>query len=222
MDEASDDLGVIEDGSTIEVMLYDVQPGRMEDAVRAFQETFADFRPSAYTVLFAAADVAHHRLIWVHRYDAEFDLRERFYLGKYPDLVHCLWAGTRYDAVAASADVSVGQQTSSHPAPPRTLADLADGPTVELKVYEVKQGHWAPFLACWRSIVTLRRAAGFKVEFAVADIPGHRFVWGVSVDGDFTGQNETYLGGEDRRAANVISDHIGRFEIPKVIYLPVS
>ncbi|WP_157571774.1 hypothetical protein [Nocardioides alkalitolerans] len=203
-------------------MLYDVQPGRMDDAVRAFQETFASFRPAGFTVLFAAADVAHHRLIWVHRYERGFDLGERFYLGKYPDLVHCLWAGTRYDAVAASADLPARPRASAPPPPPRTLAELADGPTVELKVYEVKQGHWVPFLEYWRRIVTLRRAAGFKVEFAVADIPGHRFVWGVSVDGDFTGQNETYLDGEDRRAANVISDHIGRFEIPKVVYLPVS
>lgn len=215
-----DRLGLVDDGSTTEVMVYDVKAGHMEQAVLAFQEAFADFRPSGFSVVFAAADVAHERLTWVHRYDEGFDLTQRFYLGKYPQLVHCLWAGTRFDAVMASSHGVVGGTGVSSEY--LTLDQLAEGPTVELKVYQVKQGHWDEFLSCWRSIVKLREAAGFKVEFAVADVPGHRFVWGVSIDGDFDARNSTYLTGDDRRAANVISDHIERFEIPRVVYIPIA
>ena len=215
------ELGLLDDESTIEVMIYDVQQGSMDEAVIAFQEAFADFRPEGFSVLFAAADQNHHRLIWAHRYEKDFDLTGRFYLGKYPQLVHCLWGGTRFDAVAAAEDLAKSSATATTSRPVRTLQHLADGPTVELKIYKVKDGHWEPFLNCWRAIVRLRRAAGFKVEFAVADVPGRRFVWGVSLDGDFVSQNTAYLEGEDRLAANVISDHIERFEIPKVVYIPV-
>lgn len=104
----------------------------------------------------------------------------------------------------------------------KTLEELKNGRTVELKVYEVKPGGWKPFLHYWRKIVKLRKAAGFKVEFAVADIPGRRFVWGVSLDGDFNTQNTDYLTGEDRLAANVISDYVGMFEIPKVVHIPIE
>ena len=104
----------------------------------------------------------------------------------------------------------------------KTLDELKDGRTVELKVYEVKPGKWKEFLHCWRKIVKLRKAAGFKVEFAVADIPGRRFVWGVSMDGDFVAENTNYLTSEDRIAANVISDYVGMFEIPKVVYIPID
>tara|TARA_R110000787_G_scaffold168170_1_gene281049 strand:+ start:2587 stop:2916 length:330 start_codon:yes stop_codon:yes gene_type:complete len=104
----------------------------------------------------------------------------------------------------------------------RTLSDLKNGPTVELKVYEVKPGKWKEFLYCWRKIVKLRKAAGFKVDFAVADIPGGRFIWSVSLDGDFVSQNKDYLEGEDRLAANVISDYIARFEIPKVVSISIN
>ena len=104
----------------------------------------------------------------------------------------------------------------------KTLEELKNGRTVELKIYQVKPGGWTKFLYYWRKIVKLRRAAGFKVEFAVADIPGGRFVWGVSLDGNFTAANTDYLSGEDRIAANVISDYIGTFEIPKVVYIPID
>ncbi|MEU1984501.1 hypothetical protein [Nocardia sp. NPDC019395] len=106
--------------------------------------------------------------------------------------------------------------------PAKTLEELEHGPTVELKVYEVKPGRWHEFLHNWRKIVKLREAAGFKVEFAVADIPGRRFVWGVSLDGDFNSENVKYLGGDDRRAANVISDYVEKFEIPRVVYIPID
>jgi len=222
MSDATASLGVIDDGSTIEVMVYDVQEGRLDDVVLAFQEAFNAFRPKGFSVLFAAVDVAHHRLIWVHRYDAGFDLTQRFYLGRHPDLVHCLWAGTRYDALAALDPTPLRQPETASWAP-RTLQELvADGPTVELKVYQVKKDHWPAFLDCWRAIVKLRRSAGFNVEFAVADVPGRRFVWGVSLDGGFAEQNVEYLTGEERQAANVISDHIERFEIPKVVLIPLS
>src|SRR5687768_1805319 len=95
----------------------------------------------------------------------------------------------------------------------KTLEELKGGRTVELKVYEVKPGEWKNYFHYWRKIVKLRKAAGFKVEFAVADIPGGRFVWAVSSDGDFTAENVNYLSGEDRVAANVISDYIRRSEI---------
>ncbi|KUO53672.1 MAG: hypothetical protein APF78_05260 [Sphingomonadales bacterium BRH_c3] len=104
----------------------------------------------------------------------------------------------------------------------KTLAELKDGRTVELKVYQVKNGGWAEFLRCWRKIVKLRRAAGFVVEFAVADIPGNRFMWAVSFNGDFIAQNTNYLNDPDRIAANVISDYVGRFEIPKVVHIPID
>jgi len=93
----------------------------------------------------------------------------------------------------------------------KSLSELAEGRNVELKVYTVKPGGWSGFFHYWR-----------KVEFAVADIPGNRFVWGVSIDGDFNSQNENYLSGEDRMAANVISDYVAYSEFPKVIYIPVD
>src|SRR5690349_6355999 len=99
-------LGLVDDGSTTEVMIYNVQHGRIPHTVEAFQSVFNEFRPAGFEVLFAAVDVANSRLIWVHRYDADFDLRNRFYLGKFPDLVHCVWSGTRFDALTASADGS--------------------------------------------------------------------------------------------------------------------
>ena len=104
----------------------------------------------------------------------------------------------------------------------RTLSELSDGRNVELKVYTIKPGGWSGFFHYWRKIVKLRQAAGFKLEFAVADIPGNRFVWGVSVDGDFNSQNVDYLSGEDRMAANVISDYVTHSEFPKVVYIPVD
>jgi hypothetical protein len=104
----------------------------------------------------------------------------------------------------------------------KSLKELQAGRTVELKVYEVKNGGWPNFLRCWRKIVKLRRAAGFKIEFAVADIPGNRFMWAVSLDGDFVAENTNYLNDPDRIAANVISDYVARFEIPKVVYIPVD
>lgn len=104
----------------------------------------------------------------------------------------------------------------------KTLDELKNGRTVELKIYQVKPGGWANFLRYWRKIVKLRKAAGFNVEFAVADIPGGRFVWAVSLDANFVAANVDYLSGEDRIAANVISDYIGAFEIPKVVYIPID
>lgn len=104
----------------------------------------------------------------------------------------------------------------------KTLEELKNGRNIELKVYTVKPGGWSQFLFYWRKIVKLRRAAGFKVEFAVADVPGNRFVWGVSIDGDFNSQNTDYLSGEDRMAANVISDYVAYAEFPKVIEIPVD
>ncbi|WP_340268009.1 hypothetical protein [Sphingobium mellinum] len=103
-----------------------------------------------------------------------------------------------------------------------SLEELKGGPTVELKVYEVKKDGWPHFLSRWRKIVKLRRAAGFKVEFAVADIPGRRFIWAVSRDDDFVSQNLDYLNSPDRIAANTISDYIASFEIPHVVTIPVD
>ncbi|MEU1984502.1 hypothetical protein [Nocardia sp. NPDC019395] len=102
MEFRPEEFGLVDDGSTTEVMIYNVQQGRMAEAVEVFQDVFHDYRPEGFKVVFAAADVANHRLIWVHRYDKDFDLTNRFYLGKYPEFVHCLWSGTRYDALAAS------------------------------------------------------------------------------------------------------------------------
>lgn len=216
-------------------MVYNVQQGRMAEIVEVFQETFAEFKPQGFRITFAAADVANNRLIWVHRYEKGFDLTKRFYLGKYPKLAHCLWSGTRYDAVEAStAELGSGSDATQlarvepvrrrkvSDAAVKTLEQLQDGLTVELKIYQVKAGGWSQFLHYWRKIVRLRKAAGFNVEFAVADIPGGRFVWAVSLDGDFSAGNVDYLSGDDRIAANVISDYIGTFEIPKVVHIPMD
>jgi hypothetical protein len=193
----------------------------------------ADYRRDGFRVLFAAADEANHRIIWVHRYERDFDLSERFYLGLYPALAGCLWSGTRFDALEAlphatpsgSAThpvVGSSQEPARVESPaPRSLESLRSGPTVELKVYELKQGTWVEFLQRWRAIVALREAAGFTVEFAVADVPGRRFVWAVSLSGDFRSENVNYLSSDDRRAANVISDSVERFEIPKVVLIPI-
>jgi hypothetical protein len=229
------EYGLIDDGSTSEVMIYGVQQGYMAEIVEVFQEVFAEYKPEGFKIIFAAADVAHHRLIWVHRYEKGFNLENRFYLGKYTKLVHLLWSGTRYDALQLQAENHKGNVDSHQPlisgdAPPevsvgntrRTLGELEGGRSVELKVYEVKPGKWKEFLYCWRKIVELREAAGFKVEFAAADVPGRRFVWAVSLDGDFAVENIKYLSGEDRIAANVMSDYIGRFEYPKVVYIPID
>ncbi|KJL42328.1 hypothetical protein [Microbacterium trichothecenolyticum] len=104
----------------------------------------------------------------------------------------------------------------------KTLDELAVGRTVELKIYQVKDGRWSEFLRCWRAVAALRQAAGFCIDFAVADVPGRRFIWAVSTASDFTEENVKYLSGDDRRAANVISDFIERFEIPKVIEIPIA
>lgn len=98
------EFGLIDDGSISEVMIYNVQQGRIAEIVEIFQETFADYRPKGFKITFAAVDVANNRLIWVHRYEKGFDLTKRFYLGKYPKLAQCLWAGTRYDALEASTE----------------------------------------------------------------------------------------------------------------------
>ena len=103
----------------------------------------------------------------------------------------------------------------------KTLEELKGGRTVEFKLYSIKPGGWKNYFHYWRKIVKLRKAAGFKVEFAVADIPGGRFVWAVSVDGNFIEKDANYLSGEDRLAANMISDYIGKSEIPKVVYIPI-
>ena len=229
------DFGLIDDGSISEVMIYNVQQGRIAEIVEAFQETFADFKPQGFKITFAAADVANNRLIWVHRYEKGFDLTKRFYLGKYPKLAHCLWAGTRFDALEVSPEElrSSPEATQFVRIQPvrrrevfdetvKTLEQLKDGLAVELKIYQVKAGGWSQFLHYWRKIVRLRKAAGFNVEFAVADISGGRFVWAVSLDGDFNAGNVDYLSGDDRIAANVISDYIGMFEIPKVVHIPVA
>lgn len=98
------EYGLIDDGSTVETMIYHVQAGKMEEIVEVFQEVFADYKPEGFKIISAVADVANHRLIWVHRYEKGFDLANRFYLGKYPKLAHCLWSGTRFDVLAASED----------------------------------------------------------------------------------------------------------------------
>jgi hypothetical protein len=233
--ESPADFGLIDDGSISEVMIYNVQQGRIAEIVEVFQETFADFRPQGFKIAFAAADVANNRLIWVHRYEKGFDLTKRFYLGKYPKLAHCLWSGTRYDALEASPEeldsgpeakrfsrIEPVRRRQVSDATVKTLEQLKDGLTVELKIYQVKDGGWSKFLHYWRKIVRLRKAAGFNVEFAVADMPGRRFVWAVSLDGDFSAGNIDYLSGDDRIAANVISDYIEMFEIPKVVHIPVD
>lgn len=98
------EFGLIDDGSISEVMIYNVQQGRIAEIVEVFQQTFADYRPEGFKITFAAVDVANNRLIWVHRYENGFNLANRFYLGKYPKLALCLWAGTRYDALEASTE----------------------------------------------------------------------------------------------------------------------
>ncbi len=97
-------LGLIDDGSKIEVNINHVQPGRMEEAIAAFQEAFADYKPEGFKIIYACTDLANNRLIWIHRYDKDFDLANRFYLGKYPKIPMCLWAGSRYDVLAASPE----------------------------------------------------------------------------------------------------------------------
>lgn len=104
MDFDPQEFGLIDDGSTTEVMIYHVQKGRTEEIVEVFQEVFAEYKPEGFKIVFSAVDVANDRLIWVHRYEKGFDLKNRFYLGKYPKLAHCLWAGTRYDALSASPE----------------------------------------------------------------------------------------------------------------------
>lgn len=98
------EFGLVDDGSTTEVMIYHVQQGRMEEIVEVFQEVFFDYKPDGFKIVFSAVDVPNNRLIWVHRYEKGFDLTKRFYLGKYPKLAFCLWAGTRYDALEASTE----------------------------------------------------------------------------------------------------------------------
>ena len=98
------EFGLIDDGSTIEVTICLAQKGRLEEAVEVFQETFSEYKPEGFKILFAAADIAHDKLIWVHRYEKGFDLENRFYFGKYPKLVFCLWSIERYDVFEASPE----------------------------------------------------------------------------------------------------------------------
>src|SRR5688572_21135512 len=94
-----DEFGLIDDGSTVEVNICHVQKGRMAEAVEVFQEVFSEYKPEGFKILFAAADVANERLIWVQRYEKCFDLKNRFYFGKYPKLTFCLWVIERFDAL---------------------------------------------------------------------------------------------------------------------------
>jgi predicted secreted protein len=104
MDFDPAELGLVDDGSTSEVMIYHVKQGLMDEIVEIFQEVFAEYKPEGFKIIFSAVDVANNRLIWVHRYAPDFDLKNRFYLGKYPKLTHCLWAGTRFDALEATTE----------------------------------------------------------------------------------------------------------------------
>lgn len=102
MDFDPAEFGLVDDGSTIETMICQIQEGKIDAAVEAFQEVFAEYKPEGYTILFSAVDVANKRLIWVHRYAPGFDLKNRFYPGKYPKLAHHLWTVTRFDVLEAS------------------------------------------------------------------------------------------------------------------------
>lgn len=101
MDFDPREYGLLDDGSTIETITAQIQEGMVEEAVEAFQEVFAEYRPEGFKMLFSAVDVAHKRLIWVHRYAPGFDLTNRFYPGKYPKFTHCLWGTSRFDALEA-------------------------------------------------------------------------------------------------------------------------
>lgn len=105
---------------------------------------------------------------------------------------------------------------------PESLAALKSSGDIELKIYNVKPGHWTEFLAVWRKIIVLRRRAGFKVLFALIDEENNSFVWAVAHDSDWQSNNVDYLSGKERYDLNKISDHISSFEMPHVLAVPVS
>ncbi|MEO7146832.1 MAG: hypothetical protein ABIW81_02985 [Terrimesophilobacter sp.] len=76
--------------------------------------------------------------------------------------------------------------------------------TVQLRRYTIHSGEYDAFIAWWMSeMAGLRRAAGFRIEFAYGIPETNEFVWAVSVEGSaehFTEIESRYLASDERAA----------------------
>ncbi len=72
----------------------------------------------------------------------------------------------------------------------------------QLRMYDVRPGAMDDFIAVFRRIVEVRRAAGFTVVGAWADRDADRFVWMVGYDGadGFAAAERRYYDAPERAA----------------------
>ena len=74
--------------------------------------------------------------------------------------------------------------------------------TVQLRRYTIRDGEYDAFLAWWTSAMpALRRAAGYRVEFAYGIRETNEFIWAVSVEGSaerFAEVEARYLASAER------------------------
>ncbi|MFD2577719.1 hypothetical protein ACFSTD_01870 [Novosphingobium colocasiae] len=165
MDFDPGEYGLLDDGSTIETITAQIQEGMVEEAVAAFQEVFAEYRPEGFKMLFSAVDVAHKRLIWVHRYAPGFDLKK---IASIPvDIQSLLTAcgaprgSTRWRHCPRNCSLIDGQvplrawsrrlyRDKKMTDKIKTIEELAAGRNVELKIYTIKPGGWTNFFYYWR------------------------------------------------------------------------
>lgn len=76
--------------------------------------------------------------------------------------------------------------------------------TVQLRRYTIHAGEYDAFIAWWTSeMAPLRRAAGFRIEFAYGIPETNEFIWAVSVEGSadhFAEVESLYLASDERAA----------------------
>lgn len=77
--------------------------------------------------------------------------------------------------------------------------------TTQLRRYELVPGVYPEFVAWWQaSIIPVREAAGFRIDWACASADESEFLWTVSMDGtveDFLALEKTYMASDARAQA---------------------
>jgi hypothetical protein len=209
MDRSPENLGLIDDGRYIQLSIYTARPGKLGDLVDAWQREFKGKTLPGMRILFAYADTEMNRFIWACQFDKDVAEVDRWYLGKAPDIARFFFGGANSQAYMIS-----GVDLPTNLGAPQTES------TIELKMYKVKPGRWDDLFRLWRRIIELRKQAGFKVLFALADLENNAFVWAIGTDTDFEAGNANYLHGDERLRLNVISNTIAAAELPHVQPVP--
>jgi hypothetical protein len=99
---------------------------------------------------------------------------------------------------------------------------VARAPTILLRRYFVKPGHWDDFLPMWREVVRVRLRFGFEVLFAFADREHDVFTWAIRHQDDIDAVHERYYKDPERMTLNGITDHLRSWEITKVDAVPLQ